>query len=89
MKDHLVVVFGMMTFFNHCFRGKNVKHYIFESLQTAELIFQYRAIYYLLFRIIIAIPNSCFLHESILQLASNNQTSYRFRVRGVTCSVWQ
>ena len=32
MKDHLVVVFGMMAFFNRCFRGKKVKHYIFGSL---------------------------------------------------------
>ena len=32
MKDHLVVVLGMMAFFNRSFRGKNVKHYIFEPL---------------------------------------------------------
>ena len=31
------------------------------------------------------ISNSCFLREIILQWASNNQTSYRFRVRSVTC----
>ena len=64
MKEYLVVVFGMMAFLNRRFRGKNVKHYIFGPLNYK--IFRYRAIYYLLFRIIIAISNSCFLHERIL-----------------------
>ena len=32
MKDHLVVVFGMMAFFNCLFRSKNVRHYIFGPL---------------------------------------------------------
>ena len=61
----------------------------FSDHRTAELIFRYRTIYNLSFRIIIVMSNSCFLHETILQWASNNQTSYRFRVRGVTITVWQ
>ena len=32
MKDHVVVVFGMIAFFKRGFRGKNIKHYIFGPL---------------------------------------------------------
>ena len=32
MKDHLVVVFGMMAFLNRWFHSKNIKHYIFGPL---------------------------------------------------------
>ena len=32
MEDHLVVVLGMMAFFNHSVHGTNGKHYIFEPL---------------------------------------------------------
>ena len=33
MKDHLVVVFGMMAVLNRRFHGKNVKHYIVGPLK--------------------------------------------------------
>ena len=73
MKNHLVWIFGTMAFFNCFFHSKNVKHYSFGPLNYR--INLYRVIYYLLFRIIIKISNSCFLHEGTLQWASNNQTS--------------
>ena len=34
MKNYLVVVFGMMAFFNFFFNSKNVKHYIFGPLNN-------------------------------------------------------
>ena len=39
VKDNLVLVFGMMAFFNRWFHSKNVKHYIFEPLRLQNLFF--------------------------------------------------
>ena len=36
MKDHLVVIYGMMVFLNHRLHGKDIKHYIFGPLNSSS-----------------------------------------------------